>query len=121
MKRRMESRKATRGGAGAQEENGHAIRLFSTGEQFLTRSCARCAGLLVNEWCYDLDYAGLQQPEFLRCVQCGHRVDAVIVQNQMRPRSRNIICGECNLLYPSTRKCEIRSHDPQPAGRESES
>lgn len=84
MKRRMESRKATRGGAGAQEENGHAIRLFSTGEQFLTRSCARCAGLLVNEWCYDLDYAGVQQPEFLRCVQCGHRVDAVIVQNQMR-------------------------------------
>jgi hypothetical protein len=78
MERRMESREATRGG------NGHVVRFLPVREQFYTRSCARCAGLLVKEWCYDLDNSGEYNAEVLRCVQCGHRVDPVIVQNQIR-------------------------------------
>jgi Zn ribbon nucleic-acid-binding protein len=40
----------------------------------------------VNEWYYDLDNTGEHNVEILRCVQCGHRVDPVIVQNQIRPQ-----------------------------------
>ena len=62
---------------------GHAMRFLAASEQFDTRSCARCGGLLVNEWYYDLDNTGEHNVEILRCVQCGHRVDPVIVQNQI--------------------------------------
>ncbi|MGQ0811331.1 MAG: hypothetical protein ACT4OO_08925 [Nitrospiraceae bacterium] len=84
MERMMESREATRGGTVAQGGNGHAVRFLPASEQFYTRSCARCAGLLVKEWCYDLDNTGEHNAEVLRCVQCGQRVDPVIMQNQIR-------------------------------------
>jgi hypothetical protein len=38
--------------------------------------------LLVNDWCHDLANTGEHNAEVLRCVQCGNRVDPVIVQNQ---------------------------------------
>ena len=82
MARRIESGKAMRDGVVADAGTGHAIRFLPASKQFDTRSCARCAGLLVNEWYYDLDNTGEHNVEILRCVQCGHRVDPVIVQNQ---------------------------------------
>jgi C4-type Zn-finger protein len=85
MGQRMESGKAIRFGTAAEGGNGHAIRFFVASEQFSARSCARCDGLLVNEWCYDLPNTGEHSVETLRCVQCGHRVDPVILQNQIRP------------------------------------
>lgn len=84
MERWMESREATRGRIVPQGGNGHAIRSLTAREQFHTRSCARCAGLLVNDWCYDLANTGEHNAELLRCVQCGNRVDRVIVQNHLR-------------------------------------
>ena len=74
-----------RDGTVAEGGSGHAIQSLSTSEQVYTRSCARCAGLLVNEWYYDLHNTGEHSVETLRCVQCGHRVDPVILQNQIRP------------------------------------
>ena len=76
MARMMESREAMRD---------ETVRSLPTSEQFYTRSCARCAGLLVKEWYYDLNNTGEHSVETLRCVQCGHRVDPVILQNQIRP------------------------------------
>ena len=84
MERRLEVGEATGSRTVAPGENGHAIRFLPAGEQFHTRSCARCAGLLVNEWCYDLDNTGGYTVEVLRCVQCGHRVDPVILRNRIR-------------------------------------
>jgi len=77
-----------RDGTVAEGGSGHAIWTLPASEQFYARSCARCAGLLVNEWYYDLDNTGEHNVEILRCVQCGHRIDPVIVQNQIRSRGR---------------------------------
>ena len=52
-------------------------------EQFFTRACARCSGLLVSEWCYDLYNPGAHRVETFRCVQCGYCIDPVILQNQI--------------------------------------
>ena len=64
-----------------------AMGFFAESEQFSTRSCVRCNGLLVNDWCYDLDNTGEHISSILRCVQCGHRIDPVIPQNQIHRRS----------------------------------
>ncbi len=85
MARMMESREAMRDGTVAEGGSGYAIRPLPTSEQFCTRSCARCGGLLVNEWYYDLNNTGEHSVETLRCVQCGHRVDPMILRNQIRP------------------------------------
>ena len=73
-------------GSGEMNETGRrgAIRPLPAGEQFLTRSCVRCEGLLVSEWSYDLQNPGNHNIETLRCVQCGNRIDPVILQNQVR-------------------------------------
>ena len=84
MERRMESREAMRNGTVTESGNGHTTQPLPTSEQFYTRSCARCAGLLVNEWYYDLNNTSEHSVETLYCVQCGHRVDPVILQNQIR-------------------------------------
>jgi hypothetical protein len=85
MERTMEAEKLECGGTMNQNGSGNAIRSLSAGEQLSTRSCARCAGLLVTEWYYDLHNTGADHLETLRCVQCGHRVDPVILQNQVQP------------------------------------
>jgi len=95
MARRIESAKAIQSGIVADVEAGHAIRLLPVSKQFDTRTCARCAGLLVTEWYYDSGSTGEHNLEALRCVQCGHRVDPVIVQNQVllpieTPRVRHV-------------------------------
>ena len=88
MERKMDSREPTHDATVAEGGNSHAVWFLPAIEQFSTRSCARCAGLLVNDWCYDLDYPGDHDAKVLRCVQCGHRVDSVIVQNQASRRSK---------------------------------
>jgi C4-type Zn-finger protein len=85
MERRVDSGEAIRDGVVADAGTGYAMRPLPASEQFCTRSCARCGGLLVNEWYYDLNNTGEHSVETLRCVQCGHRVDPVILQNQIRP------------------------------------
>jgi hypothetical protein len=84
MERRMDSGEALRDGMLAAGRNEQATRPLPASEQFFPKSCARCAGLLVNEWYYDLHNTGEHRVESLRCVQCGYRVDPVIVQNQIR-------------------------------------
>ena len=54
-------------------------------EHLQTTSCARCAGLLVSDWFYDLENTGEYHVKVLRCVQCGNRVDPMIVRNRIRP------------------------------------
>jgi hypothetical protein len=61
-----------------------AHRALSANKQFSTRSCVRCEGLLVSERSYDLQNPDNHMAETLRCVQCGTRIDAVILQNQIR-------------------------------------
>jgi hypothetical protein len=79
-----------------QNGNGRTIRLLEASEQFSTRSCARCAGLLVNDWCYDSSNAREPMSCVLRCVQCGHRIDAIILQNQIHHRSEAPASNTCS-------------------------
>jgi hypothetical protein len=64
--------------------NDHAITFPEAGDQLNGRACARCAGLLVRDWCYDLRNSGEHNTEIYRCVQCGSRIDPVILANQGR-------------------------------------
>ena len=66
-----------------QNRRGVAFRALPVNDQFST-SCVRCEGLLVSEWTYDLQETGNHNIESLRCVQCGNRIDPVILQNQLR-------------------------------------
>ena len=84
MAQRMAPTEPACGGSVNQSNSGHVLQPPPTSKQFSTRSCTRCAGLLVSEWYYGLPHAGEHNIEFLRCVQCGHRVDPVILQNQIR-------------------------------------
>jgi hypothetical protein len=58
--------------------------LFDT-EYLRTTSCPRCAGLLVNDWFYDLENSGEYHVKVLRCVQCGNRIDPTSDQRRIRP------------------------------------
>ena len=86
MERRMEQIEPTCGGTMKQSERGEPIHPPPASEQLYTRSCARCGGLLVSEWYYGANNTGDHHIETFRCVQCGHRVDSVILQNQIRLR-----------------------------------
>lgn len=92
---RMETKEPVRIGPIDQNGNGQAMRFFAASEQFSTKSCARCAGLLVNDWCYDSSNAREHLSPVLRCVQCGHRIDAVILQNQIHHRSEAHASNKC--------------------------
>ena len=84
-------------------ESREAIRddiVFPTGEQFYMNACPRCAGLLVNEWCNDFWNAGEQKAKVQRCVQCGYRIDAVILQNQRHPTVKTVHIGDTRRRYP---------------------
>jgi Zn ribbon nucleic-acid-binding protein len=85
MESRIASREAMQDGTLAKGGSEYVIRSLPASEQLRTRSCVRCKGLLVNEWYYDLHNTGDRNVETLRCVQCGHRVDTVILQNRIRP------------------------------------
>lgn len=78
-------KESIRAGTVVEDESGQLVRPLPANDQLSTRSCARCGGLLVNEWYYDSSNAGGDNIESFRCVQCGHRVDPVILQNKIRP------------------------------------
>jgi hypothetical protein len=91
-----------------------AMGFFAESQQFSTRSCVRCNGSLVNDWCYDLDNTGEHIASVLRCVQCGHRIDPVILQNQMRCHSNLRATSGCRWVLRSSgldgrrRYCQTR-------------
>jgi len=93
MERIMELKEATREGTVAKRENVQVMRFLRGDEQFYTGSCARCGGLLVHEWCYDLCNEGEHKARIFRCVQCGYRMDPVILTNQRRPTIDNLHVG----------------------------
>ena len=93
MERRMETKEPTWVETMTQNGNGQGIRFLAASEQLSTRSCARCAGLLVHDWCYDLINTGEHHAEIFRCVQCGHRVDPVILRNQVRSPAESTGAG----------------------------
>jgi hypothetical protein len=65
------------------------MKSFPASGQFSRTSCVRCDGLLVAEWNYDLQNPDEHNIETLRCVQCGNRIDPVILQNRTRVPVRN--------------------------------
>ena len=85
MGRTIESQESIWGGSVSEGGSGLVLQPFSASRPLSTRCCARCGGLLVTEWYYDLHNTGADYLETLRCVQCGHRVDPVILQNQIQP------------------------------------
>lgn len=86
MEQAMEAREAKAYETVARAEPWRAVRSLPESEQVVTKSCSRCAGLLVNEWCHDLlDDTGGLSIEVLRCVQCGQHVDPVILRNRISP------------------------------------
>lgn len=85
MERKMESRESFEKGSMAESGDQCTIQQVTAGGPCHTISCARCGGLLVNEWYYGSSNVGANNIESLRCVQCGYRVDSVILQNQTRP------------------------------------
>ncbi|MCI0428092.1 MAG: hypothetical protein L0Z46_08765 [Nitrospiraceae bacterium] len=47
--------------------------------------CLRCAGLLVQEYCYDLlDDSGQLRFMAWRCVSCGDVIDPLILNNRQK-------------------------------------
>jgi hypothetical protein len=48
-------------------------------------TCIRCSGLMVTEPCFELIV--------WRCVQCGERVDPVILQNRQQRLARGTVSG----------------------------
>ncbi|MGH7233135.1 MAG: hypothetical protein ACREJU_17520 [Nitrospiraceae bacterium] len=45
--------------------------------------CVRCGGFVMREWCEDLyDAGGRIEGEMIRCIQCGHREDPLMVRNR---------------------------------------
>jgi hypothetical protein len=88
MGQRMEAKETEWVGTTNQRYEVHVIQLLAANQQFATRSCARCAGLLVNDGYDDSNNSGEHIPTALRCVQCGYRIDPVILRNQIYCRSK---------------------------------
>ncbi|HEY6261722.1 MAG TPA: hypothetical protein VIW47_09010 [Nitrospiraceae bacterium] len=80
MKRRIEAKELICVGSTDHIANVQTMRSLMASEQFSTRTCVRCAGLLVNDWWSTGDHSSA----VLRCVQCGHRIDPVILQNSSK-------------------------------------
>lgn len=80
-------------------------------EQFSTKSCARCAGLLVTEWYHDLYNTDEHHIEILRCVQCGQRIDPVILHNQIRRPTERRSVRQVRHPYPV--ETGIHNHGPK--------
>lgn len=93
MEQNMTAKQATGIGTMNRSGKGHANEFLAASEQLYTRTCARCAGLLVSDWCYDLINTGEHNVEVFRCVQCGHRVDPVILQNKVRSSAKSASAG----------------------------
>ena len=84
MERRLETKEAERGRILVLDGEGEFVRCVPAKEQVDASCCSRCAGLLVSDWCYDLENTDEYMAVVFRCVQCGNRVDPVILRNQRR-------------------------------------
>ncbi len=51
--------------------------------------CRRCHGLMVEEWCTELDFDGYIR----RCVNCGAILDPTIERNQTVPPAQRRLTG----------------------------
>lgn len=47
-------------------------------------TCMRCRGLMVSEYLFDLEGGTTRWAQSWRCVNCGHRDDAVIRAHRSR-------------------------------------
>lgn len=47
-------------------------------------TCVRCSGLLVSDYLFDLDGGAKRWALSWRCVNCGHRDDAIIHAHRHR-------------------------------------
>ena len=83
MEQSLEFRHGSIGDRAEDNDNRHAVQCLPGTKQLFSRSCSRCAGLLVNEWTYDLNNDSEISAEVLRCLQCGQRVDPVILRNRV--------------------------------------
>ena len=100
MERSMDLREM-RDGIVAVRKDAEDVRLLPWDDQLCTGLCPRCAGLLVHEWCYDLANEGAHKAVVFRCVQCGYRIDPVILKNQRRSTIDHLHLGDklhvCNV------------------------
>ncbi len=101
MERRMAPIEPECGRTMTPDDNEEVIHSLPASEQLSTRCCARCEGLLVTEWYYDLDNTGEPNIETFRCVQCGHRVDPVILQNRIQPPVKSRPEQQARPRYPT--------------------
>jgi hypothetical protein len=99
MEQNMKAKQSTCIGTMDHSGKGHPNEFLAASEQLYTGSCARCAGLLVSDWCYDLINTGEHNAEVFRCVQCGHRVDPVILQNKARSSAQSASAGNTHYGY----------------------
>ena len=113
MERRMKVKGLTCVGTVNHSRNGYAIGFLATSEQFYTRSCARCSGLLVHDWCYDLINNGEHTAEVFRCVQCGHRVDPVILWNQVQQQTESAAKDVPSKVIPRAGRWQAKLHNSQ--------
>ena len=102
MEQNMTAKQSTGIGTMNQSGKGHANEFLAASEQLYTRTCARCAGLLVSDWCYDLINTGEHNAEVFRCVQCGHRVDPVILQNKVLSSAKTASAGQTHHNYSAS-------------------
>lgn len=51
------------------------------------QSCSRWGGMLIREWCLDL-YDSQTVAELDRCIQCGYRVDGLLLRNRLHPPTK---------------------------------
>ena len=96
MDRSTEAMESPCAGPMRRSGNEHATEV---GDQLNRRACARCAGLLVGDWCYDLRNSGEHNTEIYRCVQCGYRIDPVILENQGRSSAKHVGAGRPHHHY----------------------
>ena len=99
MGQKLVGMKAAHGKATLINGDHYMAHVFPSSQQFITRSCIRCNGLLVTEWHYDLQNPNTHNAETFRCVQCGNRVDPIILENrtrvQVKPKCVKLIRPIC--------------------------
>jgi len=97
MERGTELQETDRDRTVKQDGKGYVVQFLLASEQFSTRSCARCAGLLVHEWRDDVPG---EDNQVLRCVQCGHRIDPLILRNRILLRAKPGTQGRYGMSAP---------------------
>ena len=75
----------------------------------LGSTCARCGGLMVNDFCMDvLNSLGESKFAAKRCVQCGEVVDLVILQNR-GAQQEPMTSQQAEKMVPNNRETRLGS------------